>query len=53
MSRRTLVAAVAGFIIVLTIVIAVVDQAMMSAEGDHPPPAVRDPRNPAAPAPSQ
>jgi hypothetical protein len=25
---------------------------MMSAEGDHPTPAIRDPKNPAAPAPS-
>ncbi|MBW6425407.1 hypothetical protein KX729_28685 [Rhizobium sp. XQZ8] len=40
-------------IVVLAVVIAVVDQAMMSVNGDHPTPAVRDPRNPAAQAPSQ
>jgi hypothetical protein len=52
MSRRTLIASVAGFIIALVVVFAVVDQSMMSAEGDHPTPAVRDPKNPAAPAPT-
>jgi len=53
MSRRTLIVVVAGFVVVLGVVIAIVDQAMMSANGDHPSPAVRDPRNPAAPPPSQ
>jgi hypothetical protein len=48
-----LIAVVAGFVVVLGVVVAIVDQAMMSADGDHPTPAVRDPRNPGAPAPSQ
>jgi hypothetical protein len=52
MSRRTLIAAVAIFIITFAVVLAVVDQTMMSAEGDHPTPAIRDPKKPAAPAPS-
>jgi hypothetical protein len=52
MKRRTIIAAVAGFIIVLALGIALTDQLTMSASGDHPTPAVRDPKNPAAPAPS-
>jgi hypothetical protein len=44
--------AVAGFIVALAVVFAVIDQTTMSAEEDHPTPAVRDPKNPAAPAPS-
>jgi hypothetical protein len=48
-----LIAVVAGVVIVLGVLVAIVDQAMMSADGDHPTPAVRDPPNAGAPAPSQ
>jgi hypothetical protein len=47
-----LIVIVAGLIAVVGVVTAVVDQAQLSSTGDNPTPAARDPRNPAAPAPS-
>jgi hypothetical protein len=52
MSRRMLIVIVAGLVLVVGIVTAVIDQAQMSSVGDHPTPSARDPQNPAAPAPS-
>ncbi|WP_172730152.1 hypothetical protein [Neorhizobium tomejilense] len=52
MSRRMLIVIVAGLVLVVGIVTAVIDQGQMSSVGDHPTPSARDPRNPAAPAPS-
>jgi hypothetical protein len=53
MRRRTIIALVALVVVIAGVTMAIVDQSHLSAEGDHPTPAVRDPKDPSAPAPTR
>ncbi|WP_161974157.1 hypothetical protein [Rhizobium deserti] len=52
MNRRVLIVLAAAIVVIAGILAMIPDRDQPGAEGDHATPAVRDPQNPAAPAPS-